>query len=48
MRAEEYNYLFWKVTPYGARINQVLLWIKQDAFLNQPTTKYLNLMADLF
>lgn len=31
MRAEEYNYLFWKVTPYGARINQVLLWIKQDA-----------------
>ncbi len=22
--------------------------IKQDAFLNQPTTKYLNLMADLF
>lgn len=32
MRAEEYNYLFWKVMPYGASINQVLLWIKQDAF----------------
>jgi type IV conjugative transfer system coupling protein TraD len=32
MRAEEYNYLFQKVMPYGARINQVLLWIKQDAF----------------
>jgi len=32
MRAEEYNYLFWKVMPYGASINQVSLWIKQDAF----------------
>ena len=32
MRAEEYNYLFWKVMPYGASINQILLWIKQDAF----------------
>ncbi len=32
MRAEEYNYLFWKVMPYGASINQVLLWAKQDAF----------------
>ena len=32
MRAEEYNYLFWKVMPYGVSINQVLLWIKQDAF----------------
>jgi type IV conjugative transfer system coupling protein TraD len=32
MRAEEYNYLFWKVMPYGASINQVLLWVKQDAF----------------
>lgn len=32
MRAEEYNYLFWKVMPYGVSINQVLLWAKQDAF----------------
>ena len=32
MRAEEFNYLFWKVMPYGASINRVLLWLIQDAF----------------
>ena len=32
MRAEEFNYLFWKVMPYGASINKVLLWVTQEAF----------------
>ena len=44
-RYTSYSGQYYSEDIYNVAYSEV---IKQDAFLNQPTTKYLNLMADLF